>query len=183
MKMTSRELAVVAVKVFAIYVLVRAVLLVPTTLLSLFSVGFRHASDDINLYLFAISTVSISILATFAVGIMLWRHSDKILSGSDGKEPAIDAGELEPIVLSALGIFLSVQGLVRLANLGAAVYIMSRGMEQVRGESIAQLIAYLFQVIIGISLVIGSKGWPRCFNGCDMAVWKIDCQRISERNK
>ena len=157
--MTSRELTVVAVKVFAIYVLVQAVLLVPTTLQSLFSAGFRYASGDIKLYLFAIGAVSVSILASFAVGIMLWRHSGKILSGSEESEPAVDAGELEPIVLSALGIFLSVWGLVRLANLGAAVYIMSRGMEQVRGESIAQLIAYLFQVIIGISLVIGSKGW------------------------
>ncbi len=90
---------------------------------------------------------------------MLWRHSGKILSDSDAAKPSGNAGDLEPVVLSALGIFLTVQGLVRLANISTSVYIMSRGLEQVRGESIAQLIAYLFQVIVGVSLVIGSKGW------------------------
>ena len=157
--MTSREITVLAVRVFAIYILVKVALHIPGIVKQLASI-MKNVPENTTAHFWVIGAVTISVLAAFAVGIMLWRFSGKILADSGGAELTGSIRDLEPIILSALGIFLTVQGLVRLAHTGTSVYVMRDMFESsFRYGTIARLIGYVFQVAVGLSLTIKSSGW------------------------
>lgn len=161
--MTGREITSLSIKLFAIYVLVNAVLAIPTFVMTL--VGFAGQSylTPESVWFWALGVIAV--LSLLVLFVVLWRLANRFVEPhedtSDNTSPlAID----EPFVLSALGLYLSFDGLMRIATLSVRTYV-SVGQNHVslstaaNAETIAYIVCYCFQVIFGLTLVLRSRGW------------------------
>ena len=92
---------------------------------------------------------------------MLWSFSSRTLAAPEESESSGDARELEPIILSALGIYLAVAGLAGLFQTGLSE--MAYGSYMHGGMSgmiwMPSLVGNILRLIIGAWLIFGSNGW------------------------
>lgn len=157
--MNNKQLTTLALKLFTIYVLAQALLSIPllATSLTYLRNGPAGISKDMWLWLLALA----AILITFILAIVLWRFAGKVMAASGAEEKLSVPEGLEPLILAALGIFLSVQALVRLTGLSAGAYMQAsqHATATVSLETTAALLAYLFQLLVGVSLVLRASGW------------------------
>lgn len=154
--MTSREITVLALRIIALYVLANVVLAFPR-FLSLMAVGYQGQMPEVPAWWFWTGGV-IVMLAALIVAVIVWIVAGRAVAAKDhqSKPPLFD--NIEPLILSVVGIFFIVQALIQIGLVGAALF-QGSGMGdpllvwQMRG------IGYLFQLLVGLSLVMRPLWW------------------------
>lgn len=154
--MKNSDISKIALKVFSIFVLVQAVLIVPPFLSAYFTLSngteFKSAG-----WFSAVSITSIFLL--IVLSIFIWRLSNNVSGQINSDQPASIS---ESFILAVLGLYLIFDSLKRLSITSVGVFYSLESSPVVSDtviQSIVILAVYFAQLIIGLSLIFGAKGW------------------------
>ncbi|MEJ2508480.1 MAG: hypothetical protein P8009_03190 [Gammaproteobacteria bacterium] len=166
--MTGREITSLAIKVFAIYVLVRAVLTIPVLVQVLYGLGGQAYLNPESAWSWGLGAVAV--LSLLVLFVVLWRLANKFVPPADQRSTddnvvAVDGA----FVLSVLGFYLTFEGLMRIAFLSIGAYASmnhsdGRLIHDVKWQTIAHLLCYLLQAAVGLSLILRGNGWAALLN-------------------
>ena len=120
--MTTNELTSVAIKVFSIYVLVQAILFIPSLTVAYSTFGLDRSNDPSEFLFWLLGASSIVLL--IMITVFMWKLANHVAT------KASSANEER----SSYGIAL---------------------------QTIGYIIGYLFQTIIGMTLIVKASGWAR----------------------
>ena len=162
--MSNKELTKLAFKIFSIYVMVQAILAVPQffqayVMISNFS---EYGSEN---WLLAIGAISIILLAMLSA--FIWKLSINIHTQVISESSTSSSNISESFILSVLGLYLIVFGLTRLSITSSSTYFIAQATSDVDfniTQNIIYLAVYLVVVMLGLSLVIKTKGWAQLLN-------------------
>jgi hypothetical protein len=161
--MTTNELTSVAIKVFAIYVLVHTILSVPRYVVTYSGLGFDR-SNGLSTPLFWLLAVSSIVLLVVAT-VLLWK-----LAGRVAEKTSIGAGKSESygideaFLLSLLGVYLGVDAVMAFGFVCISAYTQSHQNYGIGLQTIAYIVGYPFQFIIGLTLILKANGWVKLLN-------------------
>ncbi|HPI97045.1 MAG TPA: hypothetical protein PK055_12540 [Gammaproteobacteria bacterium] len=166
--MSNKELTIIAIKVFAIYLLVQVVA-------SITQIGdiYYHA-DAIDEYWLLLLPM-IVITGLLFIFYSLWKLSSNVSIIS--LKPTRDKSEFildQIFVLQLVGAYLFIVGLLSIVQGLIQIYYVlfwvdgesgySAFKPEIKSQTIYFIIANLIKTIIGISLIIRSNVWVRLFN-------------------
>jgi hypothetical protein len=157
--MTEREITSLALKLFAIYLLVQLVLAIPMLVASLVTAKDFFGPDLSALWLWGAAAASVVIALLAAVS--LWALARKALSKSPSAIGESRFSGIEGGIFAALGLFLIVQSLVRFSYVTAGAYVQYVRTEpgEIALQTAVLMGAHLFQGLVGLSLVLRTDGW------------------------
>lgn len=157
--MTERELTGLALRLFAIYVLVELLLNLPGVFVALAGVNEWTAWMPVGLWFGA--GLAGSLIVGLGITVLLWRLAGRALTGSVTTVESGQTTGLELIVLSALGLYLLLQGIGRSAFAAVAIQQsrLAAGSVGIGWEAGIGLAVPLLQALIGLSLILRSRGW------------------------
>jgi hypothetical protein len=163
-EMTTNELTSVAIKVFAIYVLVHAILSIPSFVVTYSGLGFDRSivSSEQLFWLLAISSIVLLLIITVFLWKLAGRVAEKVSSdvGINENHGKID----QEFLLSLLGIYLCVDAVIRFGFVCISAYTQAQHSDEIALQTIAYIVGYLFQIIVGLTLILKASGWIRIMN-------------------
>ena len=158
--MTTNELTSVAIKVFAIYILVHAILSIPTFIATFSGLHFDRSNSWTEQVFWLLSVSSIVLL--LIITVLVWKLAGRVVEkASSDVEKSESCGIDESFLLSLLGIYLCVEAVMRFGFVSMSAYTQSQHIDGVALQTIAYIAGYLFQFIIGSTLILKSSGWIR----------------------
>lgn len=153
--MTNREITAVAIKVFAIYILMQTLLSIPY----LIKVQSMFVMPE------GITWFSLGCLALFfllGISIGLWKLSNTVIqkayeSPTKSSHNVVD----QTFLLSVLGIYLTFDGVFNFGQSAVNAYIQVNTAypPEISAPIFSTLLIFVLQVLIGMSLIIKTHGW------------------------
>ena len=156
--MDSKDLAKVALKVFSIYIMVSAILTIPS-----FYQGYLGIMSDpySSANWFTLITTT-SLILLFVLAIFVWRLSTSLTGSINTESNTSSSCISEEFLLSLLGLYLVFDGLTKICFSSISFYykyINSNNLTEIMIQNMVYLSSYLILTIIGVTLVIKSNGW------------------------
>jgi hypothetical protein len=154
--MTSREITALALRIIALYILVHAVLALPN-LFSYLVVAQQSLTPEVPAWWIWMAG-AIAILAALIIAVIVWVVAGRAVAATDhqSKSPLFD--NIEPLVLSVVGLFFIMQALIQIGQVASGLFIRT-GMGQPLLELQMRGAGYLFQLLVGLSLVLRPLWW------------------------
>ena len=162
--MSNKELTKLALKVFSIYIMVHALLSIPQFFQAYISLNTGDARTG-YFWLAILGVVALFLLLLLSVAI--WKLSNSItlqVSNTVDKELAPLS---ESFAVSLLGIYLIFYGLSRLTIGAVGTYytlIDNNPANDNLMQNVVYLLVYFIISIIGLTLILKSKGWAGLLN-------------------
>lgn len=167
--MESRLFTKILLRLLAIYLIVRGIMVLPDFyLIPLSSAQFRSAG--LNSYVWFVIPVFVPIVA----GIVLWVISPFIASwivGADDQKldvPMMLKNNVQEIVIGLAGLVIVIVAIPEVVNLLIRAFAHSfyDGQHRVFNvDGLALLIAAILQLLLGLSLFLGVRFWGRVLQG------------------
>ena len=167
--MSNTELSKLALKVFSIYVFVQVILAIPQFFQAyvMLSSGSEYNSAKWFMFIAAAALVLL-----FFLSVAIWKLSNNtnaiISKNTDDSSTHISQG----FALSILGIYLIVYGLTRMTIVATSAYYTaqtSSDINYVITQSVIYMTVYLIAALLGMSLIVKSKGWLLLLNKLRLA--------------
>ncbi len=158
--MNTRIATAIALKLFAIYIIVSVVMSMPAIIGSYLAVNNQNISANTSIVI-PLTIVICTIIIGALVFLVLWKLSNRVLNdaGSVATERFIDHSSMERFLLLLLGMYFSISALVELPNVFTSLWIKSERYPGISIVDYAWLGSVVFQLIIGISIMAGIKSW------------------------
>ena len=158
--MNNKEITKIALKVFSIYVLVQALLLIPQQYHYYLIMGSNGSEYANGIWLSAISIISI--ISLFIISALIWKLSNKVTQQLDLSNTSNHLAVSETSILSILGLYLVFYGLFKLATTSISTYFLMNMVNEVNNDvihNISYLPVYLIIIVLGASLIFKAYGW------------------------
>lgn len=157
--MTAKEITSLALKLFAIYLLVQMILAIPTLIASLVTTKEFLGPELSALWLWGASAAAV--LIGLVAAWILWKLANKTLSKTSGERNETSFSGNEAAIFAALGLFLVVQALVRFFYVSAGAYVQYVRVEpsEVPLQTTVLMVAHIAQGLVGLSLILRTEGW------------------------
>jgi hypothetical protein len=155
--MNTKEITAVGIKFFAFWLLINTVSQVPKLVIS-FSTLSRIAEQEISQTNF-ISLMFISIFIGFISFYLLWKSSNSILNSIPSISEKESSKDSHAFLIQLGGVYFiisSVSAIMR--SLPTYFY------ENVELTTYLFLVSLVFEFIIGLTMLINSKGWVFLIN-------------------
>lgn len=165
--MNNKELTSLAIRVFAIYVFVQAILLIAQS-----GSGYQSFFQGDHKWLFLIPAMSV--IGLFVTFYFLWKMSNRVfneITKQKSKDVSIKIDQF--FILQLLGLYLIVIGLLNLGQSGVSLYYTnvqqaseygSTYNPEMSSQAIYYAITSILKFILGITLLTKSKGWTKFLN-------------------
>ena len=158
--MTSSEITSVAIKVFVIYVLVQSIFSVPSFVAAYSSFGLNNSSQAL-LWVLGIASILLLLVISFFLWKLANRVAEKTAIGSNKSNGAVIS---EPFLLSLLGVYLGIDGIVRFGFVCLSAVSQTQDGREIALETIGYIVGYLIQIIISLTLILKARGWAKFLN-------------------
>jgi hypothetical protein len=165
--MEPKGLSQILIRVLSIYVLVKALMLLP----ELFTASHMARNLEIEKYLYF--TYAITIVFPFVFGVVLWflapTLSKWVTSGIEQttETSSFNTEALQVAIISTVGLLIIFLAIPSILSLGIQLYESSTVIEGKRlfnNNSLAYFIGQVAKLVLGIALVSGVKVWVRFIN-------------------
>lgn len=162
--MTEKEITGLALRLFAIYILVQMILAIPSLINSVIMMRESVIGDPGTTWLWFAGVAVIII--SLGLAWFLWKKGLNTTRTEHSTNAASSISNVEPAIFTALGIFLVIQALVHLSYLFTGAYVQSTNVhnDDIPLSTITYIVAYLFQVVVGASLALRTNGWINVLN-------------------
>ena len=162
--MNNTDISKLALKLLAIYVAVQGLLAMPQFFGSyvMLSNGSEYSSSA-----WFIVIAVIAIIALFALSVVIWKLSNNTKSIITKNSNTSSHPISEEFCMSILGLYLIIYGLTNMLFAATFAYYASQSKSNISYESTKSVIysaVYLIVSLIGLSLIIKSKGWASLLN-------------------
>ncbi|MEW8077622.1 MAG: hypothetical protein AB2784_21965 [Candidatus Thiodiazotropha endolucinida] len=158
--MTNKEITSVALKVFAIYVLVQAILSIPLLVNAAATYGFSENQNNSSLLLWFLGAIAFILLVVLTV--FAWKLAIKIATHSSAHIEERETFEVdESFFISLLGLYLLFEGILRFGYACISAFMLVHEGSELSVQTMSYVIGYLLQLIIGLTLVLKAHGWMR----------------------
>jgi len=153
--MLARNIGVVLVRLFCVYLAITAVQSLSYVLPSFFQFGSRGGSVLQLLFSVSMWLTFTAILLPGICAIWLWRNADYVVpSGMKDDRTVSSSKDIMLIGVSLLGLYLLIWGVITLVRVEAG----QAGIDNAESHaSMAQRAPYLAQIIISIPLLLGRR--------------------------
>jgi membrane-anchored glycerophosphoryl diester phosphodiesterase (GDPDase) len=156
--MTSKELTSLAIKVFAIYVLIQAILSLPMLANSLIfnALDGSRGNGEVLFWLLG----SASLIALIVLVVFMWKLANRIVKQTSESPLQEDSPDIsESFLVSLLGVYLTFEGLQGFGYATTNTFVLLQNSRELVTQNIAYLIGNLVQIVIGLSLILKTSGW------------------------
>lgn len=152
--MTARNIGVVLIRLFCIYLMITALQSLSYVVPSLFEFGSRSGVLELLASISLWLTVT-TILLPAVCAFWLWRNTDHVLPREMVEEQlSAKASEIMLIGVSLLGLYLLVWGVINLVRVEASM----AGVDSIAAYAkISQRVPYIAQILIAIPLLMGRR--------------------------
>jgi len=169
--MTNRETTVIAIKAFAIYI-VLSVIVIPSISFTMIAQFFAEVTNTQIVLIVIALLVKIVIILTC---LLLWKTANSLLNEKQVNKalfPIKNTEKLNEIILIGLGIYVLIESLASIVvQLKYAYYDVMRYGEIV-GSKFVWFTSYSFVSIIAFSLVRNPSKWLTRLLGSDQTMEK-----------
>ncbi len=165
--MSNKELTSLSIRIFAIYVLVQAILLIAQS-----STGINGYFQGDEKWLILIPVFSI--IGLFILFYSLWKLSHSVFREVTTSNKAETQYKVDQIfILQLVGFYLLLTALTGLAQGGLSLYYTyivqakeygSTYQPEMTSQSIVYLISSTIKLLVGIAIVIKPLAWSNLFN-------------------
>ena len=155
--MTSNEITSVAIKVFAIYVLVQSIFFVPSFVAAYSSFGINNSNQTL-LWILGIASFLILLVMSYLLWKLANRVADKAAICSNQSNAA---GITEPFLLSLLGVYLGIDAIVRFGFVSLSAVSQTQDGRDIALETVGYIVGYLLQIVVSLTLILKARGWAR----------------------
>ena len=162
--MSNTDLSKLALKIFSIYVILQVILAIPQFFQAYVMLSNSSEYNSAKWFMFIGAT---AVVALFLLSVAIWKLSNNtkaiISKNTDNSSAPIS----EEFVLSILGIYLIVYGLTRMTVVATSAYYSTQSSNDINYEitqSVIYVAVYLIAALLGLSLIIKSKGWSSLLN-------------------
>ncbi|MBT3012976.1 MAG: hypothetical protein KUF77_15430 [Candidatus Thiodiazotropha sp. (ex Lucina aurantia)] len=165
--MEPKALSQILIRVLSVYVLVKALMLLP----ELFTVSHLLGNDKDEKHLYLI--YAITIVFPFVFGIVLWHFapalSERITSGlvKTKESTSLQTEALQVAIIATVGflvIFLSIPSTLSLGMQLFETSTLIEGERVFNANSLAYFIGQVAKLLLGVVMVVGVKTWVRLIN-------------------
>lgn len=162
--MDSKDITKIALKVFSIYVMTQAILVIPSFFQAyvMLSNGSEYNSAQ---WFSAISIVAILLLVILSV--FIWKLSTNTTAQTKESGNSLTNGLSETFFLSLLGLYLIFNGLFKFSLASVGIYYAMKASADIDYDASQHIIVmgvFLVQILIGLTLIIKSNGWLALLN-------------------
>ncbi len=165
--MSNKELTSLSIRVFAIYALVQAVMLIAQV-----GTGFDGFFQSSPKWLIIIP--SLAILGLIAVFYMLWKLSHSAFKKMTSVTEQKDNYKVDQVfIIQLVGFYLILVSLLDFAQGGLSLYYIylhqaseygSNYQPEMSSQSVLFVIGSGLKILIALTLIIKSNGWMKLFN-------------------
>jgi len=159
--MNTKVISAIAFKLFAIYVVVSAIVAIPTVM-GIFLALKKQLSDfDVGFIWPSLIIIS-SAIVTFFVFKALWKLGDSIIhniSEINVPDDQFDIGAFEKTLFVFLGLYFSISAFVEFPDIATSLWVRSHTPAGILPLSYASLASTAAQLIIGLSLIKKPNQW------------------------
>ena len=162
--MSNTDISKLALKIFSLYIIVQVLLAIPQFFQAYVMLSNGTEYNSANWFMFIGAT---AIILLFLLSVAIWKLSNNtkaiISKNTDNSFPQIS----EEFALSILGIYLIIYGLTRTMVVATSAYFSAHSSNDINNDmtqSVIYVAVYLIATILGISLIIKSKGWSSLLN-------------------
>ena len=165
--MTNKELTSLAIKLFAIYVFMEAIILITQTgtfLKEYISIGKT----------WLLLTPIFAIVGLIAIFFILWKLSKNVIDTLVQPTKQLNDIQIDQVfILHLIGFYLVVVGLLSLAQGGISLFYLyfyqarefgSSYTPELSGQTVFHIIAALIKIGFGLTLILKPYGWVKIFN-------------------
>ena len=167
--MSNTDISKLALKIFSIYVFVQVILAIPQFFQAYVMLSNGSEYNSAKWFMFIGTT---AVVALFLLSVAIWKLSNNakiiISKNTETSSPHIS----EEFVLSILGIYLIVYGLTRITVVATSAYYTAQSSSDINDEvtqSVIFVVVYLITALLGMSLIVKSKGWLLLLNKLRLA--------------
>ena len=162
--MSNTDISKLALKIFSIYVFVQVILAIPQFFQAyvMLSNGSEYNSAK---WFMLIGAAAVFLLLLLSISI--WKLSNNTTAIISKNTDKSSHHITEEFVLSILGIYLIVYGLTRMTIVATSAYYSANSSNDISYEitqSVIYVAVYLIAALLGMSLIIKSKGWVTLLN-------------------
>ena len=154
-----------AIRLMALWLALGVMIGLPAFLASWFSAW--DFGQETKLVAAGLRATLLGIVATVATAVMLWRKSITIARWiwpepvADDLPVQADVADLQRAIFVAAGVYLVAHGVPHLIELAASSYALGFLQHDLRAPIEARATGALTQIIVGVSLILGSDGISR----------------------
>ena len=165
--MEPRSLSQILIRVLSIYLLVKALMLLP----ELFTVSHLVGYEEIEKHLYLI--YAMTIVLPFVFGIALWflapSLSKRMVRGliNTQESASFNSEAIQVAIIATVGFLVIVIAIPSMLSLGIQLYESSSlidGKRVFNTNSLAYFIGQTAKLLLGIALVVGVRTWVRLIN-------------------
>lgn len=158
--MTTNEITSVAIKVFAIYVLVQTIFSIPTFTAAYSTFDSIRSSQGLFWFL-GIAALLILLVAAF----LLWKLANQVATKvTNGNEKSNTSSIDQSFLLSLLGIYLGIDGIIRFGFVCLSAVSQTQDGRDIALATIGYIFGYIIQILVGLSLILKARGWAKFLN-------------------
>lgn len=167
--MNNTDLSKLALKLLAIYVAVQGLLAMPQLFGSyvMLSNGSEYSSTA-----WFIAIAITAIIALFALSVVIWKLSNNTKTVIAKNTSTSSHPISEEFCISILGLYLIIYGLTNMLFAASFAFYASQSHSNISYESTKSIVysaVYLIVSLIGLSLIIKTKGWASLLNKLRLA--------------
>jgi hypothetical protein len=155
---TNRGIAVLAVRLLALYLFVQALMSLPGVYAAL--IGAGSAADDVHYWLLVGAELS-----PVVMGLLLWAAAGPLASmllprRTAAPEPVtVRAEGWYALAFAAVGLLVTIEALPQLLEVAAAAHRRALALEPIEPELATALTAAALRVFLGLAALFGSRGF------------------------
>lgn len=161
--MNQKYVSAIAFKLFGIYVIVSAVIAMPTIAGTLvFTRNQAYGAEATVLWPAIIALVTI--IVAVVLSRVLWKLGDGVLKHSaelEGSGAGLDVHTLERTMFVLLGVYFSVSAIVDVPSAASTIWLRSIAPTGVSLADYAWISSLVVQLAIGLSLIAKLDSWLR----------------------
>jgi hypothetical protein len=155
--MSPKDITAIAIKFFAIYLLVNVVVYFPSMIVSMTALQKYH-EETFSSEMF-VSVVGAFIVLGITISFMLNRLANSIASKSS-ENTAINSDLPKDFLLQILGVYFIISGISSLPGIAISLF-KHNAMDS---ATLLYGVGYIFQVVVGFYLVVKPTIWNQWLN-------------------
>ena len=159
--MNTKIISAIAFKLFAIYIVVKIVLAIPTAI-GTFLAMKSWSSDFSNSLFWPVLIITLTVIVTIIVFKGLWSLGNSTInniSEINETDRNFDIKEFEKSLFVFLGLFFAISAFIEIPNLTTSLWLRSQTTAGIVLADYAWLFGVVAELIIGMSLIAKPNQW------------------------
>ena len=159
--MNTKIISAIAFKLFAIYIVVSMILVIPAAIGSFLAMKSWTPNFSNSIFWPAL-IITLTAIVTFIIFKGLWRLGNSTvnqITEINTTDNNFDIKEFEKSLFILLGLYFSISAFVTIPNIASSLWVSSQSSNGISIQDYAWIFSITVQILIGLSLIKRPNQW------------------------